>query len=222
MEADDIVAVVDGFGDAAAMATASGLDGVEVNAGQYSLVRQFLSGLTNHRGDEWGTDRLRFARDVLAAARRGVGSGGVLGLRLSCDELAPWAGLVPDAGSGGGGPAGAARRLPRRRPRLDLHAPPRPGPTCTTARRSTSSCAGPSGRRSPDGFRSALQGSVVDVGQAEAALADGVCDLVEMTRAQIADPDLASKVAAGRPETDPAMHPLQPDAVRCGTPATRS
>ena len=59
-------------------------------------MRQFLSGLTNQRGDEWGTDRLRFARDVLAAVRRGVGADRVLGLRLSCDELAPWAGITPD------------------------------------------------------------------------------------------------------------------------------
>ncbi len=45
-----------------------------------------------------------------------------------------------------------------------------------------------------------LQGSVVDVGQAEWALGDttiaAVCDGVEMTRAQIADPDLVAKLAA--------------------------
>lgn len=59
MEAADIEAVVAGFGSAAADARAAGLDGVEVNAGQHSLVRQFLSGLTNQRGDEWA-DRTRF------------------------------------------------------------------------------------------------------------------------------------------------------------------
>ncbi len=45
------------------------MDGVEVNAGQHSLVRQFLSGLTNLRDDEWGADRLHFARTVLTATR---------------------------------------------------------------------------------------------------------------------------------------------------------
>ena len=69
MEADDIAAVVAGFGAAAALAVGAGCDGVEVNAGQHSLVRQFLSGLTNHRGDEWGTDRLAFARAVISAVR---------------------------------------------------------------------------------------------------------------------------------------------------------
>ncbi|HKA03405.1 MAG TPA: 2,4-dienoyl-CoA reductase, partial [Acidimicrobiales bacterium] len=54
MEADDIAAVVAGFARAAELAVRSGCDGVEVNAGQHSLVRQFLSGLTNHRDDAWG------------------------------------------------------------------------------------------------------------------------------------------------------------------------
>jgi len=96
MEPEDIDAVVHGFAAAAGLAVEAGLDGVEVNAGQHSLIRQFLSGLTNQRGDEWGTDRLRFARDVLAATRAGVGADRVLGLRLSCDELAPWAGITPE------------------------------------------------------------------------------------------------------------------------------
>ncbi|MEJ7720337.1 MAG: hypothetical protein WKF58_07730 [Ilumatobacteraceae bacterium] len=51
----------------------AGCDGVEINAGQHSLVRQFLSGLTNHRDDEWGGDRLRFASDVVLATRAAAG-----------------------------------------------------------------------------------------------------------------------------------------------------
>jgi 2,4-dienoyl-CoA reductase (NADPH2) len=39
-----------------------------------------------------------------------------------------------------------------------------------------------------------LQGSIVEVGQAEWAMNDGVCDAVEMTRAQIADPELVQKI----------------------------
>ncbi len=94
MEADDIAAVVAGFGTAAALAVGAGCDGVEINAGQHSLVRQFLSGLTNQRGDEWGHDRLLFARQVISAVRATAGTG-IVGLRLSCDELAPWAGITP-------------------------------------------------------------------------------------------------------------------------------
>ena len=46
------------FRRATRLAVEAGMDGVEVNAGQHSLVRQFLSGLTNQRDDEWGEDRL--------------------------------------------------------------------------------------------------------------------------------------------------------------------
>ena len=60
-----------------------------------------------------------------------------------------------------------------------------------------------------------LQGSVVDVGQAEWALGGyddpPRCDAVEMTRAQIADPDLVAKVRAGQAERIRPVHPLQPD-----------
>ena len=96
METADIEAVVAGFGDAARQAVSAGLDGVEVNAGQHSLVRQFLSGLTNQRQDGYGEDRLRFAREVLERVRDEAGEA-VIGLRLSCDELAPWAGITPDS-----------------------------------------------------------------------------------------------------------------------------
>ena len=46
-----------------------------------------------------------------------------------------------------------------------------------------------------------LQGSVVEWGQAEWAVGDGVCDGVEMTRAQIADPDLVAKLQSERADT---------------------
>ena len=198
METEDIDAVVRGFGEAAETARRAGLDGVEVNAGQNSLVRQFLSGLTNQRPDGYGSDRLRFAREVLHAVRAGAG-GGIVGLRLSCDELAPWAGIVPDA---------AAEIADQLAPWVDYLVVVRGAIFSVQATR-------PDGHDAP-GFnldltrqvRAAVagripvfaQGSIVEVGQAEWALGDGCCDGVEMTRAQIADPDLVAKLAAGHPE----------------------
>ena len=49
------------------------------------------------------------------------------------------------------------------------------------------------------------QGSIVDVGQAEWALGDDRCDLVEMTRAQIADADLVSKAATDSTRIRPCI-----------------
>lgn len=120
MEPEDVAAVVAGFGAAAKVAVEAGCDGVEINAGQHSLVRQFLSGLTNHRGDEWGQDRLVFARQVIEAVRGAIGDR-IVGLRLSCDELAPWAGITPDMATGiAAGLASLWSRPARRRSRLDL------------------------------------------------------------------------------------------------------
>jgi mycofactocin system FadH/OYE family oxidoreductase 1 len=199
MEPEDIAAVVDGFAGAARLAAQAGVDGVEVNAGQHSLVRQFLSGLTNHRGDEWGTDRLRFARDVLTAVRGVLGADRVLGLRLSADELAPWAGITPEQA-----PVIAAELsglvdylvvvrgaiFSAEKTRSDFHEPAGFNvELCRTIRQAV-----------PERVAVVLQGSVVDVGQAAWALGDGVADLVEMTRAQIADPELVAKLRAGTPQ----------------------
>nr|WP_214403310.1 mycofactocin system FadH/OYE family oxidoreductase 1 [Pseudonocardia lacus] len=195
VEQPEIDALVAGFAAAAALAAAQDLDGVEVDAGEFSVLRQFLSGLTNRRTDGYGTDRTRLLREVLAAVRAGLGDDRVLGLRLSCDEMAPWGGITPDEGlATAAAVAGAVDYLVPVRggamaaSRPDLHVAPGFGTRlCAAARRAT-------------GAPTVLQGGVVDPAAARAALDSGVADLVEMTRAQIADPDLVAHVRAGRPD----------------------
>ena len=195
MEEADIAEVVDGFGAASGIALAAGCDGVEVNAGQHSLVRQFLSGLTNHRADAWGRDRLLLACQVLEAVRPAAG-GGIIGLRLSCDELAPWAGITPDDAAAIAAELGALvdyvtvvrgsiYTVSATRP--DGHVEPGFNLGLAQAMRAAV----------PSGTAIIAQGSIVDVEMAERAVAAGVCDAVEMTRAQIADPDLVVKAARG-------------------------
>ena len=96
MAETEINALVDGFAAATAVVRRSGLHGLEINAGQFSLLRQFQSGLTNQRTDAYGQDRLLLTERVLRAARTELGRDRVLGLRLCCDELAPWAGVTPE------------------------------------------------------------------------------------------------------------------------------
>ena len=67
----------------------AGLDGVEIDAGPTSLLRQFHSGLTNQPADGYGTDPLRLTSEVLGRARLPSGPTRVVSLRLCCDELAP-------------------------------------------------------------------------------------------------------------------------------------
>lgn len=199
MEASDVTMIIDAFAGAAAAAVASGCDGVEINAGQYSLIRQFASGLTNMRGDEWA-DKPEFARRVLTAVRSAVGPDAIVALRLSADEMAPWAGIVPETG------AELAAELAEH---VDLITVVRGAIFSTAATR-------PDGHTDPGfnldlaglvraavrerhGDRVAVfaQGSIVEVGQADWAIAEGRCDGVEMTRAQIADAALVAKVRAG-------------------------
>ncbi|HVW39728.1 MAG TPA: mycofactocin system FadH/OYE family oxidoreductase 1 [Amycolatopsis sp.] len=191
LEPAQIAEVVAGFRDAAALARESGMDGAEIDAGQYSLLRQFLSGLTNLRDDGYGQDRTRLLREVLGAVR---GQVRILGLRLSCDELAPWAGITPERG------VAIAREVaglvdyivPVRGSGLRPSAT-RPGPH-TEPGFNAGLCRMV---REAAGTAIVLQGSVVDPGQANRALDTGVADIVEMTRAQIADPDLVAKVRSG-------------------------
>ena len=82
MSEPEITALVDGFAAAAALASRSGVDGVEINAGQFSLLRQFHSGRTNQRGDAYGQDRLALTEHVLRSVRAALGGGRVVGLRL--------------------------------------------------------------------------------------------------------------------------------------------
>ncbi len=197
MEAVDIDAVISGFAAAAETAARAGCDGVEINAGQHSLVRQFMSGLTNHRDDEWGHDKLLFARRAIAAVRQ---HSPIVGLRLCCDELAPWAGMTPDlapqtaAALAGAGidyvvvVRGSIYSAEKTRP--DFHEPP--GFNIDVCRAVKAAL--------PQTLVF-LQGSVIDPGQAEWAIENGVCDAVEMTRSQIADPDLVGKLRSDRAAT---------------------
>ena len=226
MEADDIAAVIDGFSRATRIAVEADVDGVEINAGQHSLVRQFLSGLTNQRDDAWGQDRLLFAHQVIAAVRSAAGDR-IVGLRLSCDELAPWAGITPEMAPGiaatlvGAGldylvvTRGSIYTVEKTRP--DFHEPTGFNiELCRSVRAAV--------QESAPQVPVILQGSIVEVGQAEWTLGGyddpALCDAVEMTRAQIADPDLVAKLADGRGRPHPALHALQPDlsGARCPQP----
>ena len=199
MEGAEIDALVEGFAAAAALAAGSGLDGVEINAGQYSLLRQFQSGLTNQRGDDYGQDRLLLTERVLRAVREALGTGRLLGLRLCCDELAPWAGVTPEMAAEQAvrlaGQVdylvvvrGSIYSVPATRP--DLHT--EPGSGIELCRQVRAAVAG--------AVPVVLQGSVVDAGQALWALNDGAADLAEMTRAQITDPDLVARQRDGEPD----------------------
>ena len=202
MEEEDIAAVIDGFAAAAGYAMASGLDGVEINAGQDSLIRQFISPLTNQRGDDYGgslDNRLRFARAVLERVRTAVGRDAVVGLRLPGDEYAPWAGIKPED-------AAEIADLLAGDGMIDF--------ISVTSGSIYSGHMTRPGLYAPAGFAAHLagvvkaavpvpvfaQGSIVDPDVAATLVLHHHADAVEMTRALIADPDLPAKVRGGNLE----------------------
>ncbi len=201
LTAREIRELVEGFADAARKGREGGVDGIEVSMSHGYLAAQFMSPLTNRRVDGFGPgDGLRFAREVLEAVRVAAGDGIAFGVRLAADE----------GPTGALGPAECARiaRLLCGDGLVDFVdicvgysatymgsvgiVPPPPV--------EENAIAEPAGA-----VRAALPGvpliattRVVSLDGAEQLLADGIADLVGMTRAMIADPDLVGKARSGR------------------------
>ena len=90
MEVEDIRDVVEHFGKTAEHVREGGFDGIEISLGHRSLLRQFLSPLSNFRGDEFGgslENRMRLTLEVLDSVRRVVPASFPVGIRLCADEM---------------------------------------------------------------------------------------------------------------------------------------
>ena len=87
----DIDRIVGHYADAAERMKVGGMDGVEVEAYGH-LLDQFWSPATNHRDDDYGgsfENRLRFPLLVLRSIRERVGPGFIVGIRMAIDEVRP-------------------------------------------------------------------------------------------------------------------------------------
>jgi 2,4-dienoyl-CoA reductase-like NADH-dependent reductase (Old Yellow Enzyme family)/thioredoxin reductase len=201
----EIAEMVAGYRQAAVHARAGGLDGVEVCAGFGYLPTQFLSKHANSRTDGYGgsfRNRLRFLREVLQAMREGMGPGGAVGCRLTdesgsfdgtdWDDVIEAAGVVADDGladyisvalGGSSTYRGSTWIVP-------------PPPAVRNA------IADFARRFKPRvGVPVIATGRVLDPADADRLIGEGVCDAVGMTRAMIAEPNLARKTLAGEPVT---------------------
>jgi mycofactocin system FadH/OYE family oxidoreductase 2 len=204
MEQADIRAVIEGFTQVAHTVTQAGADGVELQIADSSLLRQFLSPLTNQRSDNYGgalENRLRFVQETLEGVDAAIGTDHVLGVRFCADELAPWAGLTPEQSL-------EIVRLLVASSRIDYV-------TVTMGSiLSTQMFPFNASMHVPQGYAVHLAGAikaVVDIpvfaagrimsaSQAERILAEEQADGVEMIRALIADPNLPRLSQEGRVE----------------------
>ena len=89
MEMEDMEVVVDAFARAAILAGEGGFDGLEIDMGPESLLRQFLSPLSNLRQDEYGgslENRMRLSLKVINGIRKAMGEDFTVGICLCIDE----------------------------------------------------------------------------------------------------------------------------------------
>ncbi len=87
---EEIQEVVRGYGDGARRMREAGLDGVEIHCAHGYLPQQFVSPLSNLRSDDYGgseENRLRFAHQIIDSVRTAVGPDFTVGIRVSGDEF---------------------------------------------------------------------------------------------------------------------------------------
>ncbi|MBI4505260.1 MAG: FAD-dependent oxidoreductase [Chloroflexi bacterium] len=205
MSRAEIREVVDAHAVTATNLKAAGVDGIEIHAAHGYLIQEFMSPFSNKREDGYGgrlENRLRFACEVIDATRDAVGPDYALGIRISGDEFVPggldlaamtqitpllvkrgldfvsasvstyygmsYATMIPDMHFGHGPFVYVAAAI-----RKALHEAGVAVPVMAVGR-------------------------IIDPAHGEQILADGHADMVTMTRALLADPELPKKAREGR------------------------
>jgi N,N-dimethylglycine/sarcosine dehydrogenase len=203
MDADQIAMIVRAFGDAVRRSREGGLDGVELSFAHNHLVDQFWSPVFNQRADEYGgspDNRMRFGFEVLREIRRQVGRDYVVGARISGDEFT-------DGGLTAEDMADIAHRLAASGLVDFLSIIGGAAHTFALQAGAVPNMSLPNGVYVP--LAAAIKAAVpeipifhatriVDPVHADQILADGSVDVVGMTRALIADPDMPRKAREGR------------------------
>lgn len=98
MEIEDMAVLIEAFSRAAVLAREGGFDGIEIDMGPESLLRQFLSPLSNLRQDEYGGNlekRMRLPLEVIDGIRKAAGEDFTEGIRLCADEMF-WGAITTD------------------------------------------------------------------------------------------------------------------------------
>lgn len=203
LEDDEILAVIERFGEAARRAERAGFDFIELHAAHGYLIFQFLSPLSNRRTDRWGgslENRMRFVIEVARAVKKAAPRL-MLGARLSVKEWVEGGFDVVDAievvkalkaegvayicaSSGGNSPH---QKLPSG-PGYQVH-------------------LAEAIRRGAD-IPTRAVGLITDPRQAEAIVANGQADMVALARAFLADPRWGWRAAATFGEAIPAAPQL--------------
>lgn len=194
----DIECAIRSFVLAASRAKTAGFDAIDIDGGAGYLIQQFMSPYTNKRCDEWGgtfDKRMRFALEIVSRVREVVGRNYPMVFDLPMDEYVP-GGITPDDGV----------RIALALEEAGVNAFRVHGVVLETYNRMFPTMATPRGVNAPLGamLKNRLRAKVMlgqrinDAILAEKLLQDGVCDIILLGRAMLADPDFPAKVRTGR------------------------
>lgn len=201
LEDHDIDRILVDFADAAERMQAAGLDGIELQAYGH-LIDQFWSPLTNAMPAPFGglfEDRLRFGMLVIERIRQRVGPEFLLGVRFTADEVEP-GGITEAEG------LEIARRL-KSSGQVDflnvvrgrIHTDPAMTDVIPVQGMKSAPHLDFAGRvRAEVGLPTFHAARIPDVATARHAIAEGLLDMVGMTRAHMADPLIVQKIIEGR------------------------
>ena len=200
---DEVVELVEAFGQASRRVRDAGLDGVELSIAFGNLIPQFLSQASNLRADKYGgglEERMTFAYEVVDEVRSRLGDGLLLGVRFT-DDFLDYSLSLQDL----------KQIVPRLEATKKLDYISVAGGTNYDLKSAANII--PSHYYRPGQFASLsaeikklVDLPVIGVGRinspvlAEQILADGQMDLVGMARELIADPHLPEKARDGRVE----------------------
>jgi 2,4-dienoyl-CoA reductase-like NADH-dependent reductase (Old Yellow Enzyme family)/thioredoxin reductase len=193
MDRSDIASLIAAFARTAVLCRDAGVDGVEIHAAHPHMLGEWLTSTYNRREDDYGgslVNRLRIVIEIIEAVREAVGREFVVGVRTN----GAW---TPDVLSLEEGVEIAERlHATGAVDFLDVSGWPAIGgigtefggiiPWAAAIKRALPSTVVMGA------------GRVVSPEQAEAIIARGDVDMVAMTRASIADPELPDKARAGR------------------------
>lgn len=196
----DMDRVQQDFVDVAQRCQSAGLDGIELMVYGH-LLDSFWTPYWNHRDDEYGgsyENRMRYPLQVIRAIREAVGPDFVVGARMSFDEEREGGlerdealRIADDIAAAGidfisliRGSIGTDAELARVIPPMNTPAAPH------------LEFAGEIKRKVSVPIMHAAR--IADVETARYAISEGLLDLVGMTRALMADPDLPTKISEGR------------------------
>ncbi len=204
---EQITSIVKAYGETAALAKRVGFQMVMVHGGHGWLINQFLSPAFNHRTDEYGgnfENRMRFCREVLQSVRNAVGPGFPIEFRMSGSELFEGGYTLEDG-------VEIAKAVEDLVSLIHVSAGSYQFGFFTThpSMFSNHGCNVYLAAEIKKHVKIpvATIGALNDPAQMEEIVASGKADVVEMTRALLADAELPNKVLAGK--EDEIVHCLR-------------